>query len=1443
MSHNNTTVFLFTVQGILASLTCGLCCIIYAYCCNTKNERNRNKRPISKVNGDTYTESATTAFKKSKVEKEAASKSVHEGATTYSEKDLDGASNTKSERNQPRPANGSATSHTDNYCKRNGSAKCDRDDTIPREKLIQENYCSRTGSKMESGVSNQKNAQMDKGNGEEGRSIRSNCEGIPLNMINVSEYKDPPLVGIIPRNNSLPYDGRVTEKNGKCENSHHAGAEASDMHPNWSNERKEMFKNNSDNTIKVIVPLNRCQLRSGGEKNERLPMSNESRNGFNSHISSNYDVRGDNNRIVKTIERGEKNLLSRNNNMGITVNRVEAKNMAICGLTKKDAVQVAAERADHETYRRTVLDRQMVYYPNDEFFRVKSETYIRSNPGHGGASTSSQKSMHRNFPEESSSSRRNCPEAQNHFTHRRMNGCKPFEDKKKCRHQEHVHNYIPSKCMNCPHEGGSTNRVFVKCEKNILHSLDRNIPNSREHPSVEWNSHVVPIIKKEQTQPGSSEYNTYKYNDFPMYDTLYRKRQPLLHDDMSLHFNHGKEIRNIFENGRVEEAGTLSYDKDKATCDMHTVSKYDGESIVRIRNVGHYDEGKRFHPWDLHLSNRMSTNLINGERTKSAASYGLAYNESGNVNKCEGEETPFKGSSPRLGRFTSEQDFAPKGGRTDQEGETSQTNRNNQGGNNGISNDNNGEEDRTSEGRYYTRGKSKNSSTNRRSVHDEVGRNAHSMIDAVGMTTKVPRNSCTHTNKRQSDHNNCAHYSPLDEEKMENRKKESYYQFPRDYHMGITECLPCNGGTPMCKNSNCPSVGNCAKQRDRKEKNVYVPNCNSRSWYPHCTEKISGYNESSFHSNNFGRNTNLSDINGSFSQHISYNARPFIRTKRFEQERGAKMVTKSELSDGIYPLTDDNADYDGVESSRRGGILSGNASSLLNGSINLGERCPNDEQKRRPTKGGETMIPVPVSNDEVANGRKRRKRATKKRGTNSKEETDNQSNTPPLTKMKEGKLRQTEPSEYRSSQEINQIIHAYLQNSKKEYNYSRSDKSEGENNHVADKYAQEGMHSHKDVSPTRKSKKKDSNDNTRYNSCRKNVVGNRKGRNRRDKDLGITEGEITNSNMSAAPGNKRKKNEQTDQEEKLTEEDTSTRTGQIENKNIRVKRERIYSNVLIKEEKDLRSGNQTVRRSARMKSEKYKKKKKNNDSDMHVETENEQEELQSESSKKKQNIVNADNNKLMEKKKMSKTKTMEMKIFRDKNALKEKENLKRTNEKYQEIDEYRCASGLVNFIIEHIQKKKDKENFDDLLKYILKLINIYKIKTIDFVEAFLLLETINVNIITEYPIEEWILVTFHFLKGNTTEQNFNVIIKSLKLNNLVIGNVTASFYMNKKTVRMTEKNMNRILTILSNVVRRRSSRIKTFNRPKQDKKAKEDQQKDELLGSCWQPVEGAAEGK
>lgn len=62
MAYNHTSVFLFTVQGILASLTCSLCCFVYAYCCNNNKNLNNNdtkcenksKRNISKLNPDIH---------------------------------------------------------------------------------------------------------------------------------------------------------------------------------------------------------------------------------------------------------------------------------------------------------------------------------------------------------------------------------------------------------------------------------------------------------------------------------------------------------------------------------------------------------------------------------------------------------------------------------------------------------------------------------------------------------------------------------------------------------------------------------------------------------------------------------------------------------------------------------------------------------------------------------------------------------------------------------------------------------------------------------------------------------------------------------------------------------------------------------------------------------------------------------------------------------------------------------------------------------------------------------------------------------------------------------------------------------------------------------------------------------------------------------------------
>ncbi|CDU20585.1 conserved Plasmodium protein, unknown function [Plasmodium yoelii] len=223
--------------------------------------------------------------------------------------------------------------------------------------------------------------------------------------------------------------------------------------------------------------------------------------------------------------------------------------------------------------------------------------------------------------------------------------------------------------------------------------------------------------------------------------------------------------------------------------------------------------------------------------------------------------------------------------------------------------------------------------------------------------------------------------------------------------------------------------------------------------------------------------------------------------------------------------------------------------------------------------------------------------------------------------------------------------------------------------------------------------------------------------------------------------------------------------------------------------------------------------------------------------KKNKNSINKNDN-VNENKKLSKVQFTKIKSAKKENILYKMDAITLINEKHQKIDEHKCASGFAIFLIEHIQKKtkEDKDIFENLLKFILKLMDIYKIKTVNFIEAFLILETINLTIIRAHPIEEWILVIFHFINGNIKDHNLKFIIESLKLDHIEITNVTASFYMNKKNIKLTEKNMKRVITLLSHVVRR-SSRIKIFNEINSDVKPKEYNTNDQILGSCWHPMD------
>ncbi|KAI4834787.1 hypothetical protein MKS88_005466 [Plasmodium brasilianum] len=457
---------------------------------------------------------------------------------------------------------------------------------------------------------------------------------------------------------------------------------------------------------------------------------------------------------------------------------------------------------------------------------------------------------------------------------------------------------------------------------------------------------------------------------------------------------------------------------------------------------------------------------------------------------------------------------------------------------------------------------------------------------------------------------------------------------------------------------------------------------------------------------------------------------------------------------------------------------------------------------------------------------------------------------------------------YKNNKEIKDIIYAYLQNSKNEYNMTNMNNSEMLIEKMVNKYGSQ-VNLHKDTyTKENKESKKASSKSTPHNCFKENLENIRTTKEKVDNDEAFTEIEKMKKKKNRSVPIKKMENNceqnfiqhmQESGSRKSNKNMSSSSENENKNNSIYLKNEKEESKLCIvkkEHQNNIDMMNQTVRRSARMKSKTYKKKKKNFDIDTYSKyssAERKNKKLKNAEEKvnnkinikkegmidKNQKIPNLQKVQKMEKQIMSKTLPMELKILKDKDVLSEKYKLNVLVQKKQNFDEYRCASGFVNFLIEHIQektKKEEKENFDDLLKFVLKLISIYKIKTIDFIEAFLILETINLTVLRENPIEEWVLVTFHFLKGNMINQNLKFIINSLKLDNVIISNVTASFYMNKKPIKMTETITNRVLTILSKVVRRRSSRIKIFNSLNGEHKSKEAHEEVELLGSCWQPV-------
>lgn len=189
-------------------------------------------------------------------------------------------------------------------------------------------------------------------------------------------------------------------------------------------------------------------------------------------------------------------------------------------------------------------------------------------------------------------------------------------------------------------------------------------------------------------------------------------------------------------------------------------------------------------------------------------------------------------------------------------------------------------------------------------------------------------------------------------------------------------------------------------------------------------------------------------------------------------------------------------------------------------------------------------------------------------------------------------------------------------------------------------------------------------------------------------------------------------------------------------------------------------------------------------------------------------------------------------------SLSDRELLIKICNQHREVDEYRCASGFANFLIQHMNNKKE-ESFADLLSFILKLKEEYKMTTPDFIEVFLILETINVDILRKYSKKGWLFVIIHFLKNKSMDRNVKNFMKCLRMDHATISNLTASFYLHKKEIHIEEKEVLRVLSILSDVVIRRSSRIKnSSNSHEMIKGSSKDKPKkeEEVLGSCWEPI-------
>ncbi|CRH02483.1 conserved Plasmodium protein, unknown function [Plasmodium relictum] len=1368
MTNNHTSVFLFTVQGILASLTCGLCCFIYAYCYNNKllknenkNFENKNKRNISKLKINT---NDCSNYKKRNIEKEckdeiyikdSLNKKINENEIINNEQSL--FKNGIIE-NDAIPLK--------NKLKNRNNILCENRSLKNNKNSEDNSFSENTYNKIDNEklICDKKNLINGENDSNKIILCKMNHYGLSPNDMKFKEFNDISLNTNISNNFQINYDKNENKNSNLFLDKNYAYISfneeerkkyfsvANDINKKYLCNKLYSYENNKDENVVNLSFEKNADIGNTlniNKKNSCI-LTNDNNtciNKLNNHIISNSNNNNNNNNNNNSCS----NVIEYNTNFD-AIEKDE-----FCNTNKDIEKKLYLSKHKEKFYNDTLKDNLHIkdetnltnkcnekinHYQNEFFQKINSEKYQGKNYY-------------------------NSPKENKNYT-KEFENCEKKNNEMNFKGYENIDNLF------------STNNLNYFDDISTLTKYDENITikNYKDKPLLDASKAYISVINKQenvdnfityQNKNNTNNSDPLKYSiknsNISSTSNTCSKDNPELDYIYSLN-----NCSNKTNNGNTSLKDTVYLYKD--------IDNSNNNNSNNSRNFFYSNSNTNscyntFKIKDLNIYSHMHSNFINFDKTNKVQQHKLMYN----YNEKDLLKSKRKTSLPPLNDFINEQ--------------------------NDISVEN-----------YFEIAKKENDKNNNMLYIDE--------------------NKCT---GKHNDSNSSFELGK--KEKFKNiifneQLIHNLSDFKKNLLCDIKKKYIHNNSN--IKNNLILHSDNGNEYINKNvEENICISDYKNDNYLPNFDIKKMKSNEKFKNSNNIICNK-MNSINDYISLYNSNcnSYEKFKNMSRNKYELQEKEYMKNKENNDFYFLTDENIDESLEKKSFFNEINSKNNTKEKVSPLN---NITTQEKRELHFKKYDINLPVASLNySETTNYEHGAVKYSKNVFTNkTEEEKENELN---ILRKEEYQrdLKKKEIDECKKNNEIKEIVYAYLQNSKNEYNLKNSNKCD-EDIEKIEEYNQDKNISMKTIK-NESNKKKQENKN--INNCLKINLNDDK---KSDEKSNCAENSVNNKEVKSK--NYYTENKKDDSFEKSTFEKEKVVKGEKYEKNyftyendknnndIYLKNEKRNSNISVKKEqkKDMNLMREHLK-STRVRNERSKK--------WNPKFEDDECSISKKKAKKQcKNINNRTIKKeeiLQKKKKISKTQPMELKVIKEQTFLNYRDKLKMLCQKYNTIDENRCASGFANFLMQHIQKTEDMENFDNLLNFTLKLKNTYEMKTTDFIEAFLILETIDLSVIRMYPIKEWILVTFHYLKGSLTDKNLKTLIKSLKLDNLIISNVTACFYMNKKHIKITEEDIKRILTILSDVVIRRSSRIKKSKNSYYRNKSREKQNKDEILGSCWHPV-------